>query len=216
MYPIIEVLKKHYAFLNDNDIPNLPSNTPYGNLILSWEEIQQRFDNVNDLIITLYEDFEIINNREDYDVNVAIKLTHKYYKQKFLTEQIIYWLRRTGDELISMLYILDYHKKNQTYPGRIKIESIGNFIKYEHFLPELRKRHFKLLNLLNEISNAYKHSFINSETHLHRGSEFPVVFALSLIYNNTKNEPKFYSVKLSDVLNEYTIFLEDVKKHLLV
>ena len=60
---------------------------------------------------------------------------------------------------------------------------------------------------LNEISNAYKHSFINSEVTL-LGRDEPVVFALALKYNRLDKSPQFHSVALSDVVQQFSGFYE--------
>jgi hypothetical protein len=63
------------------------------------------------------------------------------------------------------------------------------------------------LGRLNEISNAYKHSFINSEVTL-LGRDEPVVFALALKYNRLDKSPQFHSVALSDVVQQFSGFYE--------
>jgi uncharacterized protein Veg len=207
-YPIIESLKKHNEILNDNQFLSLPNDTPFGNLFLSWVEIIQRTDRINDLIIELYTDFDIIKqNRGKINPDVS----SLFYKQKFLTEQIFYWLRKTADELIGLIFILDFNQKNKVFPIKIGINSIGHLLHKKDYIPGLYDGFKDYLKIVNEISNGYKHSFINSQAHSYHGENYPVVFALTLDYNNLKNQPNFLSYKFSDILENYNLFLGDIK-----
>ncbi len=210
-YPIIESLKTHNEILMDKQFLPLPKDTPFGNLFLSWIEILQRTDRINDLIIDLYTDFEIIKQNQDV---INPDISSLFYKQKFLTEQIFYWLRKTADELISLIYLLDFNKKKNTFPTKIEINSVGSLLKKDVYIPELFDVFRKFLKILNEISNGYKHSFINSQAHTYHGKNYPVIFALTVEYNNLKNEPKFHSCKFSDVIENYNIFLSEVKLYI--
>jgi len=211
-YPIIESLKKHNEILRADQFLKLPTDTPFGNLLLSWVEIIQRTDRTNDLIIELYTDYHTITQSRGV---VNPDISHLFYKQKFLTEQIFYWLRKTADELIGLVYILDYHKKNNKFPSKIKINSIGNLLNEENFIPELFDSFRGFLKIVNEISNGYKHSFINSQAHSYHGEYYPVVFAYTLDYNNLKNEPQFHAYKFSDILENYNTFLTEIKRYLM-
>ncbi len=48
-------------------------------------------------------------------------------------------------------------------------------------------------------------------THSYKGSEYPVVFAYTLDYNDLKNQPKFHTLDLKIVLKDYDLFLRDIK-----
>jgi hypothetical protein len=210
-FPLIESLKTHNEILMDKQFLPLPKETPFGNLFLSWLEILQRTDRINDLIIDLYNDFEIIKQNKGV---VKQDISSLFYKQKFLTEQIFYWLRKTTDELISLIYILDFNKKKNAFPTKIEINSIGSLLKKEVYIPELFDDFKKILKILNEISNGYKHSFINSQAHTYHGENYIVIFALTVDYNNLKNQPKFHSYKFSDVIENYNMFLSEVKLYI--
>jgi hypothetical protein len=136
------------------------------------------------------------------------------FKHKFQTEQIIYWLRKITDEFISLIYLLKQFKINGIYPDKIKISSIGallNSLKNDNeLLYDDVNKHVEFLSLLNDISNGFKHSILNAQTHNYRGVDEPVVFAL-VAFNDSVNIPKFHQVSLRYLLSSFNDFLELVK-----
>jgi hypothetical protein len=204
--PIIEVLKPYKEQLNAKYILNLPANSDYGNLTLLWMELICRFECVNDLIISLYTEFDIMKNN-----HLGYYTDNQVHRQKFQTEQIFYWLRKSADEVISLLWVLAHFKRNNHYSSQIEIDSIGKFINNPQALEGDLINHIATLRILNDVSNGFKHSFVNSQIHNHHGSDYPVVFAYTLKYNNLSNQAKFYTLDLRRVLEDYSIFLMEAK-----
>ncbi len=134
------------------------------------------------------------------------------FRQKFYTEQIFYWLRKSADEIISIFSIVNHLKKNGSYLLKIKLSSIGEFLDTKNPFDNDLLVHTSTLKTLNEISNGFKHSFINSQIHNYHGSEYPVVFAYILRYNTLSNAPVFHTLDLRQVLIDYNLFLVDAKK----
>ncbi|WP_298904496.1 hypothetical protein [uncultured Nostoc sp.] len=64
------------------------------------------------------------------------------------------------------------------------------------------------MKILNEVSNAYKHSFINSEISS-IGTEEPYVFALALKKNDLGNQPEFHSVPFAELVVGFDSFFQD-------
>lgn len=215
-YPLLEALKKHESHFNDNQVPLLPSDSDFGNMILSWQEIVVRIDCVNDQIIELYNKFYEAKEMVKIQGYFMQNLNEGYKNRIMLIEQIFYWLRKSTDEIISIISILSDFKNSNVYPKKVKESSIAHFLnsnsKDEKFEPIEKYR--TLLEILNEISNCYKHSFTNSQISAYVGSEYPVAFAYDLRYNNLANHPKFISIDLTKFLLEYDIFLCDVKLHI--
>lgn len=208
--PIIEVFKTQNEHLNEKHILKLPDNTPYGNLGLKCLDLVQRFDNINHLIEELDRYYQIIKI-EHTDIKIENVKSLFFSKEKFVTEQIFYWLRKSTDELIALLYVLDYNNINGDYPPKIKIDSIGTLIHSTNFYNDFVDKHKHLLTILNEVTNAYKHSFLNTEFHSHHGSDYPVAFALHLKYNTISNAPQFYTINVNTFIIDYCIFLKDIK-----
>ena len=211
--PIIEALKKQSDFLNADQIYSFPEDTEFGNLSLNWVQIIERVENINKLIIQLYEEFEILKtSSQKKNINDAITISHLFYHQKFLTEQIFYWLRKTADEIICMLYLLNYLEKNKHNPKKLKISSIGEYLNSKTKI-EILENFRAYFKILNDISNAYKHSFVNAQIHTTIAIEHPTVFALAFEHNNRNNELIFHQYSLTDVLENYQVFLITVKKY---
>ena len=202
--PIMEALKAYKTNFNVRDFISLPPDTPYGNLNLTYMQIVIRIEVLNESIVELYEGF--FRHMEMTKENHGSSNLDEGLKHKFQIEQVIYWLRKTADELISILSVLYHYKASGGYPDRVPVSSIGKFLNLDsrsHFKLEGQ---VKLFNILNDISNAYKHTLINAQISNHVGREEPVVFALSA-YNQANVIPNFHQVSLKAILDEYNQFL---------
>lgn len=82
-------------------------------------------------------------------------------------------------------------------------------------MEEFKTKHLFFFDLINEISNTYKHSFINSECLNHIGIDEPLTFSLSLKYNNLNNVPNFVYPKISDLLDYFDNLLVEIKEILI-
>jgi hypothetical protein len=212
-YPILESLKKYKTHFNEKQFISLNPDSDFGNLNLIWTQIVVRIECVNTQIIDLYQKFYIEKtNRENG--GFAISNLDDSYMNIMITEQIFYWLRKTADEIISLISVCSDFQKTSKYPKKINVSSIGEFIKLKTPFNDTIEKYRNLLQQLNETSNAYKHSFINPQIMAYKGSEYPVVFAYNLHYNNRANQPKFINLDFRVFLNNYNDFLFDVKKHI--
>lgn len=177
----------------------LPPHTPYGNLQLKLIKVCQRIDEANRRIINSFNFWEEAKNNP-----------FAYERHYFANEQAIYLIRKTSDEIISIIYCLNYWKNNnKNYPTKIKLDCIGAILKYnnENTLVPFRDN-IDILKLLNEISNAFKHSFINSDITL-IGKNEPCVQALALDHNDLSNQPEFYCVTLEKIILGFNKFYND-------
>lgn len=176
----------------------LPADTPFGNLLLKHYRIVERLDHVNVSIQKAFASYDAAKSR-----GVGGLTEHA-----LLAEEVIYWLRKTADELIGLVHILAQREETGVYPGRVDPDSIGALLASKD-VPPLFAGHVDFLTNLNEIANAYKHSFINSDLSL-MGRDEPVVHALALKRNNLANVPQFYSVALRDVVHRFSAFFKAV------
>ena len=206
--PILQALKVYGTHFNIKDFISLPVDTPFGNLYLTYSEIVIRIECLNGSIISIYEYFHTHN--ELVKARGGGSTLDEGYKHNFEIEQIIYWLRKTADELISMLYIFSYFKNNSEFPTQIKISSIGKLLKSDQVLDDKLTTHLNLLDRINKVSNGFKHFIVNTQVHNHRGLNEPVVFALTA-FNDTASQPKFHAISLKTLLESYNSFLTDVK-----
>lgn len=214
--PKIDIKNSNTDFLlhADNIIAKFP-NSDFSNFNLKWIEIIQRVENVNVLIKDLFEEFDFLRNELFEDkIKESIIKTPYYYRQKFLTEQIFYWIRKTIDELISLIYVLEYIKKESEYPKKIEIESIGKLLYSKNFLPDLKNKNQNVLTIINDISNTYKHSFLNSETLNHIGEFDPLVFSYGFKNNDLNKKMIFTQYKIEDIITHLNILVEDLIDHI--
>jgi hypothetical protein len=207
--PVLNALKPYKEQFNVKYDLDLPTDTPFGNLTLSWATIVIRFECVNDLVVQLYKEF--------FELKEKIKIIpwsdkNEIYKQKVYTEQLFYWLRKSADEIISIIFLLNYYQTHKGYPSKIKISSIGELLHTKNDIYDYLEKHQPFLKTLNDVSNGFKHSFLNSQIHAFHGSEYPVVFALVMKHNTLTSEPKFHTLDLKQVLNDYNNFLIDIKE----
>ncbi len=213
--PQIDIQKKQdWPTHIDNMIREFPV-MEYSNLNLKWIEIVQRIENVNDLLTDLFNDYLILKSTLHTDpITDSIFKTPLYYKQKFLTEQIFYWIRKTIDEMISMIYVLEYEKENKSFPIKIKIDCIGQLFHNPNFIREIQIQHKTLLVIINDISNTYKHSFLNSEVHSYIGELEPLVFSYGFKNNNLEKDMIFSQYRVRYIINELNVLISNLIEYI--
>jgi hypothetical protein len=215
--PSIKSVLASDRYLNGDDLLNLYTDTPFGNMTLKWFDIVQRLSHINDTIAKLYQNFyELKEERDNPSRKSFIIDSKKSAGERHFSEEIIYWLRKTTDELIGLLYISYYKRKYKEYPQKLKVSSIGDFLKTTTSFDEVLNSNRQFLKTLNEISNAFKHSFINHETASLRGTNEPVAFALKLDYNNLANKHQFYTVSLASIIENFDALISKIKQKLAV
>lgn len=196
--PQIDNGKQPLTLINIVHMPKLPSDTPYGNLLLKGMNIVRRLDRVNLEVARVYSSYVHPRSEQTFNPLQDI-LEHQFY-----AEQVVYWLRKTADELISLAYVVSEWKNSGKWPDAIKIDSIAGL---KHTPPKQVRELFapfeSYLFTLNEVANAFKHSFINTDMTV-VGAEYPVVFALALDRNNLSNKPQFYSVSFTDIVQTFS------------
>jgi len=182
----------------------LPSDSPYGNLLLKGMNIVRRMDRVNLEVERVFATYVHPTKQDINDLRQDI-LEHQFYE-----EQVVYWLRKTADELISLAYVIDEWKRTGAWPQSVQIDSIAGLKgKISREMEEMFAPHSSLLSTLNEVANAFKHSFINTDMTV-VGSEYPVVFALALRRNKLSEQPVFYSVSFQQMIEAFSIFYKQV------
>jgi hypothetical protein len=212
-YPILESLKKYKTHFNKEQFISLNPDCNFGNLNLNYMQLVIRIECVNSQIIDLYQKFYTEKYKRENE-GFGMSNLDESYLDIMITEQIFYWLRKTTDEIISLISLCTDYKRNGEYPKKIKVSSIGEFLNLKTPFIEVLEKNKDLLKLLNEISNTFKHSFINPQIMAYKGSEYPVVFAYNLHYNDLKSEAKFIRIELKKFLNDYDKFLFEVKNYI--
>ena len=197
-FPQIDIGKRPGEVLNISYMAPMPNNTPFGNLSLKLLRMVMRLDRVNVEIEKVFRTY--VHPSQPFDLARDIT-EHQHY-----SEQVVYWLRKTADEIVGLAYVLDERQKAGAWPQRVDIDSIGRLNnRPSASLKTLFEPYMRFLETLNSVSNAYKHSFINSDMNL-MGAEYPVVYALGLKRNDLSKEPQFYSLAFAEVVSEFSAF----------
>jgi hypothetical protein len=196
--PQINTGKNPQQSLNISQLLPLPSDTPFGNFYLKYLKIIGRIDHINLLIQDVFSGFLQTHQSQGSDV-----------LHQLIAEEVVYWLRKTVDELISLQYVLYFQEQKGQFPIKVEVDCIGllNHQNSQDFKGNFLD-HLSFLNILNEVSNAYKHSFVNSEISL-IGAEEPAVYALALRRNDLANQPEFHGVSFRELILGFDSFFQD-------
>jgi hypothetical protein len=205
--PLVDNGKKPEEQLHVLMLFNLPSITPYGNLTLKYSKIITRLDHVNRRIQELNDCFVKTNQMMLAEIPILdITISSR---NTYISEEITFNVRQVCDDLISLVGLLDYYCKNNEYPKKLTFDSIGTYLdKKNKNTIEILNNHKIFLDKLNKISNAHKHSFLNTDYNLY-GKEESFVFALALENNNLKNKPVFHSIPVRMLIQEFNIFYKE-------
>ena len=194
-----------------DDIPEFSSSQYWGNLSSKVSFIFSRLDYLNDTLVSIFENVEI------YNINFKKRngLTSKKIKVAPYIEiiHVMSDLRMIIDELIALLYIVEKRKVLGDYPSIIDIDSIGALLNkwrtkdYEDVKFFIEYKDF--LKTINDVTNTYKHSFINDHIMFYRQLDKPIVYAIK---NSTtkekrnkfdKSENKIFVIPLHDIVNDF-------------
>lgn len=194
--PQVSTGKQPEQHLNVVHMLPLPADTPFGNMAAKYSDIVLRLDHVNLLIREVFRGYARAKAADDGSI------THHL----LLAEELVYWIRKTADELIALVHILNERQSSGAYPERIDPDGIGPLLALKN-IPAWAQPHCGFLRLLNEISNAYKHSFINSDAML-VGRDEPGVYALSLKRNDLEKETTLYNIRLTELVVRFDAFFQ--------
>ncbi|MDO9366074.1 MAG: hypothetical protein Q7T58_07025 [Methylotenera sp.] len=169
---------------------------------MKYLKVFQRLDHANQTILRVYAQHAAL--RTD-------PASPYFSSHLFLQEEIVYWLRQSADELISLASVLEEWQRTGTCPEVVPVDCIGSLVVSGNttYSPEI----LRFLEALNNVSNAFKHSFINTQVSL-IGAEEPVVYALGLKRNKLSNAPSFYQVTLTSLINGFNAFFSSIKQEL--
>jgi hypothetical protein len=206
--PTINIGGERQHVLNFAQMLHLPEQTPFGNLALKWMKIVSRLIRLNRMILEAYHLHDLAASSTQHLTPSPIEeLPH------FL-EEIVYWLRKTADELIGLSFLCEAYICSGSLPNKVNIDSIGRLINGSHLALQTQfASHLVNLRLLNDISNAYKHSFINSDLNF-IGLYEPVLFALTLQHNDLSKNDAFVGIALGEVVCNFDAFFQTAKSYL--
>lgn len=190
---------------NGNIISFLSDTTEENGLFLKWMNMLCQLDETNNNIISACKLWELIkdDHPKKYVFNTSI-----FFKIQALNSYIIHDIKRSIDDIISTI---DFLKNNCKC---IKVDCIGrNF--YDNKRPCLSKiGHFDeqrdFLIKVNDLENAYKHSFTNNFSNLY-GKDEPCIFAVYSKNNLNFKNAKIIGITLKELTEEYNTFYNKAK-----
>jgi hypothetical protein len=212
--PQIAIQERGRLFTDQDYVyTNLFFSQVYGSLHLKHSDFNERHIFMNHLLSEIYTTYTLtMNGLSEIESH---HFANGHYKVLFLTETFIYWIRKNIDEMIGLNYYAYHFTKYKTEPAKLKIASIGNLInKKDHALYTTFFAHIDKLNRINEISNTFKHSFVNSEAHNLFGKREPVVNCLDLHRNNAVKGPVWHSYYLREIVEDYDTFFVSSRQSL--
>jgi hypothetical protein len=206
----IPQIKNDFGPLPGLPIP-LPSNSKYGNLQLKSFKLYLRIESCNQKIVEIYNYWE--RDIESHKLNqMGLFTTHNTpmnnFKTEILNEELIYGIRRTCDELVSLSWVLEEFKREGVWPEKIKIDSIGNCLRIKDGeRPIICKGHEATLSMINDISNCYKHSFLHSDLDREIDANGPIICALALEHNDLgRNTPVYHKHYVEELVLAFDSF----------
>jgi hypothetical protein len=206
--PVINVGGEHQDILHASQLLSLPPDTPYGNLALKWVKIVGRLIRLNREIARAYD---------LHTQAVSLKgpiASSPIEDLSYLLEEIAYWLRKTADELIGLSFLCEARLRGVPLPTSVDVDCIGTLLGGGH--PALQTHysiHLPHLRSLNDISNAYKHSFINSDLNI-MGRDEPVLYALILQRNDLRKKPSFTGIAVGQIARDFDAFFQAARSYL--
>jgi len=193
----------------------MPGSAHFGLPQTKYDDILKRIYLLNKIISQIFLDHNLFVKAFETEDHNFERINQNFYSElRFKTETLIYWLRKTTDELIGLQYYLEYYSDNEVEPPSIKMESIGALLNCNCKLLLRHNNSKEFLILLNEISNTYKHSFVNYESNFLIGRYEPTVNAIQMKYNKRENHPKLYEEYLRRVVHGFTKFFNDSIEYL--
>lgn len=207
---------QHIPKVSNGKLPNepynvnlgcwLPADTPYGNFSLKLMKISSRIDRINLHIQDAYRAWNAITADLPRMILPAV-----FDQQVYSMEEAVYNMRRICDELISLVWCLSEWEIKNEWPKKIGKDCIGvalNGSRDDSAVNKVFSPHYELLKTLNNVSNAFKHSFINTD-HTLIGKNEPCIHALGLERNELAFKPKFYNVSISQLVNDFDKMYQD-------
>lgn len=186
------------------------TDTPFGNLHLISSNLIQDIEHLNKRIQEAFE---------SYAVGMYYDFTHPISSHQRIVEEVIYWMKRVADRLISLHWILNKRVSSDSYPTNIEIDNIGKLIQSRgneaHFSAIYSDESIAFLDFLNNAANAYKHSLINGESpSLRIGQEEPLVIALHSERNNSSGKQHYVHDSLANTVVRFSIFYKEVREEI--
>lgn len=191
--------------INAGDLLWMPDDTPFGNLTpkLFWV-----------MTLLAHANHRLDESAAHWSAAMSGSIGNDPVEHKLTAGEAVSSMRRAADELVTLTAVLEERLESGSYPTKPKYDSVGTaFDKSGSPKAELWAVHAWLLQTLNDLANAHKHSFVDSDATV-VGQLQPCATALHLPHNDSdKHEAQLYVVALDSLATAFAAFLADVMAH---
>lgn len=184
------------------DLLGMPIDTPFGNLTPKFFWV---------MTLLAHANVRLEQSATHWLDAISGSISHDPVEHRLTAGEAVFAMRRAADELVTLTVVLDERLEAGSYPTKPKYDSVGTaFDGQGNPKAELWGAHSWLLKTLNDLANAHKHSFVESDTTV-VGQLQPCATALHLPYNDVeRNAAKLYVVALDSLASSFSAFLTDV------
>lgn len=177
-----------------------------------FNKYKSSFVNLDLKFIKLITDLDVVNQNiiESYEIWYKIKTnsseliiynTYLHKRNHKLHEYIIYDLKHFVDEIIATTALI----KGKILNGKISITSIGDYLGRKNDKIYEFNKFIDFFKLLDNLANAYKHSYANSDFSV-LGRDEDCFVALYSKYNDFSKESTPYVVSVNELIKEFNEF----------
>ncbi|AGK95644.1 hypothetical protein [Clostridium pasteurianum] len=200
--PMLPTLKIN-QFPNFKCIPQLFNSGRFSMYFIS------RIDTINEITKQIYaEHYRFQNSTNGITTTEPTK-----YKNNI--EFVVYLIRKSIDELITLTYCLLYYEEMLS-TKKLKITSIGDLLDSRNDkITKLIKdyinydTHSEFLEIINSIHNSMKHDIFSSETVTIFGESYPTIITLQANWGNL-NKIKYHNHSYGQIILGFSNFLLDL------
>lgn len=197
-------LKYTLNFLDSLNFPEIESL----DLSMAYLSTYNIVDRINDHLFKIISYYNFMNDDTKNDPLFMHEKSTSITMYYIETEEIVYWIRKYIDVIISLSYILNYLKENKKEPQKIIIDSIGKYLNPNLNVYKCFEKFLWLFQSVNDVSNYYKHSIYNTNLNI-LGKFEPCISAFGT--ENKHNSIKVYNISLSELISEFERFVIESK-----
>ena len=142
---------------------------------------------------------QIKNNTRE----ILIFNSYSFTKLQKLNEYIVYDLKKYIDEVISITWLLKQAEKVED----ISIHNIGSYLNNSKNGDYTEYDNFKdFFEKINDLDNAYKHSYTNSAVAPNIGTEKNYIVVYYSKYGKKIRKPEIVDIELDELINKFNDF----------
>lgn len=202
-YTLINTGKEIIENFSSNLLPNFHNyQDPYVNLEKKFIKLISDLDIVNKNLTESYILWnKITNNTANIDPELIVFNSFYHTKLSKLNEYIAFDLKKFIDEVLATICVI----KNKIDNDKLEISSIGNYLNSHDNTYNEFDEFLDLFKKLNDIINAYKHSYANTDFFAF-GKDENCFTALYSKHNDFSKDLELYCVSVNYIVNEFNKF----------